>query len=56
MASYLDINRKLWNAKVESHLKSDFYFVDQFVKGRTSLNSIELDLLGHIKDKKILHL
>ena len=56
MENYLDINRKLWNAKVDSHLKSDFYFVDEFIKGRTSLNSIELDLLGDIKDKKILHL
>ena len=56
MENYLDINRKLWNAKVESHLKSDFYFVDEFIKGRTSLNSIELELLGDIKAKKILHL
>jgi ubiquinone/menaquinone biosynthesis C-methylase UbiE len=56
MHNYIDINRKLWNAKVDSHLKSDFYFVDEFLQGRTSLNSIELDLLGDIKDKKILHL
>ena len=56
MENYLDINRKLWNAKVDSHLKSDFYFVDEFLKGRTSLNPIELALLGDIKDKKILHL
>ena len=56
MENYLDINRKLWNAKVDSHLKSDFYFVDEFVKGRTSLNSIELELLGDIKDQEILHL
>ena len=56
MENYLEINRKLWNAKVDSHLKSDFYFVDEFLKGRTSLNSIELELLGDLKDKKILHL
>ena len=56
MENYLDINRKLWNAKVDSHLKSDFYFVDEFIKGRTSLNSIELELLGDIKDQEILHL
>lgn len=56
MENYLEINRKSWNAKVEPHLKSDFYFVDEFMKGRTSLNSIELDLLGDIKNKKILHL
>jgi len=56
MENYLEINRKSWDAKVELHLKSDFYFVDEFIKGRTSLNSIELELLEDIKDKKILHL
>ena len=56
MQNYLDINRKSWNAKVAPHLKSDFYFVEEFLKGRTSLNSIELDLLGDINGKEILHL
>lgn len=56
MDNYLDINRRLWNAKVDSHLKSDFYFVDEFIKGRTSLNSIELDILGTIEGKDMLHL
>lgn len=56
MENYLDTNRNSWNAKVESHLKSDFYFVDEFLKGRTSLNSIELELLGNIQHKEILHL
>lgn len=54
--NYLEINRKSWNAKVEPHLKSDFYFVDEFLKSRSSLNSIELDLLGDLRGKKILHL
>lgn len=56
MENYLEINRKSWNAKVEPHLKSDFYFVDEFIQGRSSLNSIELELLGDIKGQKILHL
>ncbi|KMQ69039.1 methyltransferase type 12 [Chryseobacterium sp. FH2] len=56
MEDYLEINKNSWNAKVEPHLKSDFYFVDEFLEGRTSLNSIELELLGNIKDKSILHL
>lgn len=56
MENYLEINKNSWNAKVEPHLKSDFYFVDEFLKGRTSLNSIELELLGDVKDKTILHL
>lgn len=56
MENYLDINRNSWNAKVEPHLKSDFYFVEEFLKGRSSLNSIELDILGDVSGKKILHL
>lgn len=56
MENYLEINKNSWNAKVEPHLKSDFYFVDEFLQGRTSLNSIELNLLGDVKGKTILHL
>lgn len=54
--TYLHINKQAWNDKVEPHLKSDFYFVDKFIKGKTSLNSPELQLLGNIQGKKILHL
>lgn len=56
MENYLDINRNSWNARVEPHLESDFYFVNEFLKGRNSLNSIEVDLLGDVKGKSILHL
>lgn len=56
MGNYLDINKNSWNAKVDTHMKSDFYFIEEFLKGRTSLNSIELELLGNVKDKTILHL
>ena len=56
MKNYLEINRKSWNAKVEPHLKSDFYFVDEFLNGKTSLNSIELEILGDVSGKEILHL
>lgn len=38
------------------HLKSDFYDVEGFLKGESSLNDIELGLLGDIKGKSILHL
>ena len=53
---YLEINRKSWNSRVDVHLKSDFYDVKGFLKGESSLNDIELDLLGDIKGKSILHL
>lgn len=54
--NYLEINRNAWNQKTEFHVKSDFYNQAGFLKGDTSLNSIELKLLGNVKGKKILHL
>ena len=54
--NYIDINRQSWNSRVEPHLKSNFYDLDGFIKGNTSLNDIELNLLGDIQGKSILHL
>ncbi len=54
--NYIEINRQSWNCRVETHIKSEFYDLDSFLKGRSSLNDIELNLLGDIKGKSILHL
>lgn len=53
---YLKINRKLWNDKTSVHYQSDFYDVKSFIKGKDSLNPIEIELLGDISGKSILHL
>ncbi len=53
---YKDINKRLWDNKTDIHYKSDFYDVDSFLKGKDSLNQIEIGLLGDINSKKILHL
>lgn len=54
--NYIEINRQSWNKRTEVHLKSAFYDLDNFLKGKSSLNDIELNLLGDIKGKSILHL
>lgn len=54
--NYLEINRQSWNNRTDTHLKSEFYNLEGFLNGKTSLNKIELDLLGDITGKKILHL
>jgi len=54
--NYIEINKESWNAKTDFHLKSEFYDLEGFLKGNTSLNEIELNLLGDIKGKSILHL
>ncbi|RLD65553.1 MAG: SAM-dependent methyltransferase [Bacteroidetes bacterium] len=53
---YIDKNRDSWNKKTEYHINSDFYDMRGFMKGKTSLNQIELALLGDIKNKSLLHL
>lgn len=53
---YLDINRVNWDERTDVHFQSQTYDVQNFIKGGNALNSIELDLLGDISGKKILHL
>ena len=54
--NYIEVNKATWNNKTDVHIDSDFYDVKGFLNGKSSLNPIELKLLGDIKDKKILHL
>lgn len=54
--NYIEINKHSWNNKVDTHLNSDFYNLKGFLKGETSLNPIELEILGDIRGKTILHL
>ena len=56
MSNYLEINKKSWNAKVQTHMESDFYFLNEFIDGKNSLPEIDIHLLGDIQGKKILHL
>lgn len=53
---FIEINQKLWDDKTEVHYKSEFYDVESFISGKDSLNQIELDLLGDVAGKSILHL
>ncbi|QYS85604.1 class I SAM-dependent methyltransferase [Flavobacterium oreochromis] len=55
-ADYLEINKKTWNEKTIVHINSDFYDNNAFLKGKSTLNNIELNLLGNIQNKNILHL
>ncbi|UAK44264.1 SAM-dependent methyltransferase [Bacteroides nordii] len=56
MKDYKKINKAAWNLKTDIHIKSEFYNNTLFLKGDSSLKHIELDLLGEIKDKSILHM
>lgn len=51
-----EANRALWNERTKKHVVSPFYDVEGFVAGRNSLTAIELELLGEVRGKHILHL
>lgn len=56
MENYKEVNKNSWNTRTQYHIESEFYDVEGFLKGKISLNSIELNMLGDIKGKKLLHL
>lgn len=56
MQEYFDANEKLWDAKTKIHKDSDFYDLENFKKGATSLKKYELNALGDIHGKSLLHL
>lgn len=53
---YLRTNQNLWNKKLAHHLNSEFYDLDGFLNGKTSLKELELEMLGDVNEKSILHL
>ncbi|NNG27252.1 MAG: SAM-dependent methyltransferase, partial [Ignavibacteriaceae bacterium] len=53
---YFNANKDLWNKRVAIHKKSELYEVEGFKKGKSSLQHIELEELGEVKGKSMLHL
>lgn len=49
-------NRQAWNEMVEVHWKHPDYYVKEFLEGRSSLKRIELEMLGDVHGKHLLHL
>ncbi len=53
---YFKTNATTWNKKVEIHAASSFYDLNGFKKGASSLNQYELEALGDVTGKTLLHL
>ncbi len=53
---YLALNKKAWDKRTKVHVDSKFYDVDAFIKGKSSLNAIELKEVGDVEGKSLLHL
>lgn len=55
-SDFLAANRELWDAWTEINAQSDFYDLDAFRAGTSSLNPVELEELGEVRGQKLLHL
>ncbi len=53
---YLNINMEAWNKRTKVHVGSKFYDVESFKDGKSSLNKVELEQVGNVEGKKLLHL
>jgi ubiquinone/menaquinone biosynthesis C-methylase UbiE len=49
-------NRRAWGLRTAVHLDSDFYDLASFKQGRNSLRPIELEELGDVRGRSLLHL
>lgn len=54
--SYFDTNKASWNKRTVVHKDSDFYELDAFKKGKSSLHKIEIEEVGDVTGKSLLHL
>jgi SAM-dependent methyltransferase len=56
MDDYFHANQNLWNEYARAHVGSEFYGVDSFKQGATSLHPLEMDELGDVRERSLLHL
>lgn len=53
---YFKVNKSTWNEKVKVHAESEMYDLEAFKNGKSSLMSYELEALGDVNGKSLLHL
>ncbi|MDC2890990.1 class I SAM-dependent methyltransferase [Psychrosphaera algicola] len=53
---YLSINKQAWDRRTKVHVESEFYDVASFKNGKCSLNPVELNQVGNVQGKSLLHL
>src|SRR5438105_3341127 len=56
MDDYLRTNRRRWDELVPHHLTSSYYDLAAFRAGRSTLHPIELEELGDVRGRRLLHL
>lgn len=53
---YLSLNKEAWDKRTKVHVESKFYDVGSFKNGKCSLNPVELQQVGNVQGKSLLHL
>ena len=56
MQEFMEANLRHWDGLIPVHERSRFYDVEGFRGGASTLHSIELEELGDVSDKSLLHL
>src|SRR3990170_7298352 len=56
MSTPMDSNREHWDEATEIHARGDAYGIEDFKAGRCQLHRIEVEELGDVTDKRLLHL
>lgn len=56
MDDYISSNRELWDKWAEAHVAGPSYDVPAFIAGGNRLHSVELDEVGNVAGKSLLHL
>ncbi|MCG2767215.1 MAG: class I SAM-dependent methyltransferase, partial [Anaerolineae bacterium] len=56
MTNYLETNRELWNGWAKLHIESAYYDVEGFKAGGESLHPLEIEEVGDVSGKTLLHL
>lgn len=55
-SDWLELNRRNWEARVPIHLRSEFYDIDAFKSGKSTLRPEEIADLAPVTGKSLLHL
>ena len=53
---WFSANRAMWDERVPIHVGSDFYGVEEFKAGRSTLHPFEVAELGPVRDRELVHL
>lgn len=56
MNEQLKANYEWWNEAALLHAESEYYDVEGLLKGKSTLRAVELEKLGDVRGKKLLHL